>query len=537
MRCHNTVLKRPRLDLEGDSEDKPIVEMRKIVFPKQIIVANHMFHVFRKNIPLLGACGAIIAMCLLDTARRLSTAVPAHRWESALVAEGYRALLGMPVYEEPIHGHATHMYGPLTTYLAAVLFRLTGPSVYPLRLFSLCAAFGCICLVVKMSSASRQPLATAIGVAMLFSLGQGVTDYVEPRPDLSSLLLSLLSLFFLYRGYQQQRWAHHFIGVSLLVCAFLFKQPSAMICAIPVVAVLIQKEWPSKKQVRMLASPFCAIAITFLSIYTAFPMLYHFMFQVPSRYGISLEQIYHWAVKFPLSMPVVWLTFALWLNAARQDCFKSPKLCWILAAISVTVPCGIVMAAKQGGMVNNLLPAGFACVTLLLYCGKGLDDMLDEQGQATGLRRLVFSGVVAGLLIVGFFDTRLGTVRSNVFYGDQCYGDVVQFIANSQGPVTCPQDPSLVACAGRPPGRSVALENDAQLYPSKVPDYFFDDLKNAQYAIAVGREGDWRTWPLTAAERDEIFSRYGFRPVAVNPFANSVYTLWEKITIHQSVGK
>ena len=60
--------------------------------------------------PLLIAAVSICAVGSLNLYRLTSAAAPRNPWEALEVVEAWRSLQGMPVYELPPDGHATHMY-------------------------------------------------------------------------------------------------------------------------------------------------------------------------------------------------------------------------------------------------------------------------------------------------------------------------------------------------------------------------------------------------------------------------------------------
>src|SRR5213075_701187 len=78
--------------------------------------------------PVIGASVVIAALSIAVSAVRTFQTYPHDPWESIIIADAYRASIGLPVYTDPETeaGHATHMYGPLMIYTIGLLFSFTG---------------------------------------------------------------------------------------------------------------------------------------------------------------------------------------------------------------------------------------------------------------------------------------------------------------------------------------------------------------------------------------------------------------------------
>src|SRR5580704_8157671 len=90
--------------------------------------------------PLFFAAVLICAIGSVNLYRLTSAAAPRNPWESLEVVEAWRSLRGMPVYELPPDGHATHMYGAIVPWVQGEIFRWTGPNNLSGRLLSLGSA-------------------------------------------------------------------------------------------------------------------------------------------------------------------------------------------------------------------------------------------------------------------------------------------------------------------------------------------------------------------------------------------------------------
>src|SRR5262245_11409730 len=74
--------------------------------------------------PLLIAAMVICAIGWSNLYRLTTATAPRNPWESVQVLEAWRSMRGMPVYELPPDGHATHMYGALVPWVQGMVFRV-----------------------------------------------------------------------------------------------------------------------------------------------------------------------------------------------------------------------------------------------------------------------------------------------------------------------------------------------------------------------------------------------------------------------------
>src|SRR6516165_3637610 len=89
------------------------------------------------RLPLLFAACVIGVIGSINDYRLTGAKAPRNPWEALEVVEAWRSLKGMPVYELPPEGHATHMYGALVPWVQGEIFRWTGANNVTGRLLSL----------------------------------------------------------------------------------------------------------------------------------------------------------------------------------------------------------------------------------------------------------------------------------------------------------------------------------------------------------------------------------------------------------------
>ncbi|QDU93884.1 hypothetical protein [Lignipirellula cremea] len=468
--------------------------------------------------------------------QRLGQTGPMHFWEGGMLADSYRAAHNLPVYEAADSGHATHMYGPLATYVPAVLFRVTGPSFYPARLLSLASFALAMLTVIVCCRPQGVTYAALFALTLMIAVGACAHDFLEPRPDGVSLLLAMLALLLLYRGFARQAWMTYLAGVALMITAIFFKQPSAMICVMPLTAVLLQRPWKqiTARQGIMLLLPPTAVLATLAVTATAWPMLFHYLAVTPAQYSIREPELAMRLIRFPLSIPLTWLAVVLYWRERGEGTSlttlpipgdrMTAKTAWLIAALLVAFPAGALAAAKQGGMANSMIPAYFAAAALMLHLSRPLE--LRWRSGAADLTP--WTGVAMVLLCLAFLEPRWDSVRSHVRFADDAYAEAVRLAGLPGQTTACPQDPSINAMAGTRVGRSLIFEYDQAGWPGVMPASFFSDLDQADNAITVGKQNDWRCWPLTIDQRDALLRERGFQPIEHPAFDDSVYTLWRR---------
>jgi Dolichyl-phosphate-mannose-protein mannosyltransferase len=482
-----------------------------------------------RNAPLWGACALVAALSLWGTVRQLVRPYPIHAWEAGLVADGWRSAEGMPVYEDAATGHATHMYGPLSTWSLGRVFRVTGPCFWPARVVSVLAAWFVIAWLVWAFRPPDVVRMTVVMTALLLGFGRVVADWAEPRPDALSWLLALAALVMLYRGFERQAVAWHAGGLAALVLAFLFKQPAAMVAPIPLVAVALGRSRPlTVRRTVMLVTPLLAIAAVTGALALGWPVVFHYVVEVPAQFAIPARRLVHWGVWLPLSVPLVWLAVAFWLREHTLDSWHDPRLPWLVAVILVAAPAGVVGAAKIGGTENSLAPAFFALVALGLHASETMERTLRSwRGTTAAEGRYV--ALIAVLLVVSVLDfqmTEQGGIDAT--FGGPAYPRVVEVVRGLEGTVASPQDPSIVVMAKGTVSRSLAFEQDHAGWPAERPAWFLDELPGADWVVTVGTRDDWRNWPLRDGEKEEVLRAAGFEPVVFPGLEGSLYGIWRR---------
>jgi hypothetical protein len=481
---------------------------------------------------ITSACILVIATGAIGPVRQFAKSEPIHRWEGAHLVEAYRVSRSLPVYEDAATGHATHMYGPLTSWVVGLLMKITGPSFQVARILSFASFLLAATLVVLLFRQRAAPLSVLIASSVLWASGRTVVDFVEPRPDGISLLLMVLAVTALFRGWKEQNFLWHSAGLAFLLSSFFFKQTGAMVCAVPVFAALIsgKREMTAKRAV-MIATPFIAVASAVALLYVRWPLVYHFAVDVPKQYPIYYGKMMRMGLRPLLGMPILWLAPALaWAEGRGRWPVDKDRLktAWILAAVFVSIGAGAFGAAKQGGRESLLEPAVFALTALFLHAAAPLEKALAAVGPRSG-RSGRWEIITTALLLVTVFHFHfIDQNGTAVSFGDRRYEKVVEICRKLEGRTVCPQDPSIPVFAQGEVGRSLTLEHDAAGWPSAMPDYAYDDIDGAEYVVTIGRGSAFYDWPLPVGEKEQVLGERGFSKVAIPALEESVYRLWRR---------
>ena len=156
--------------------------------------------------------------------------------------EAWRSLRGMPVYELPPEGHATHMYGTLVPVGAGPNLPLDGTEQRD-RAIALVSFHRC-CLVTLLAfcfTGEHRSGRVAIAWAALVGVDHRSGHYfAENRPDMTALFVGGLAVVVLSMGMERKRWPLVILGTACLVVGFFFKQTVSIFSAVPLIALFMR---------------------------------------------------------------------------------------------------------------------------------------------------------------------------------------------------------------------------------------------------------------------------------------------------------
>lgn len=501
-------------------------------------VARHQLIDALVALPLIVATLISVIASLWSLGFRLKMPYSQNPWESAILADAYRASRGQAVYESVKNprGHATHLYGPLASQAIGLIYRITGPNWYAGRALSLaCSLVACAVLLLAFADV-RKPLEMIVGAGLLIALHyRGRAYFVETRPDMIAVLLATVSLIAFCRAHRTGKLLWYLPGITLLITGMLFKQTYAAAAVVPMgvcaLGALGQNVLhPSRRLAwHFLAAltPVIAVVGTLSLMWLFAPNVWYHVVTVPSLYKVPFTSLVFRTVQV-LTLSPLFVALAVWFTIADRDRIpklREPKMLWLVVATVVGAGAGIMAAAKRGGSYNSLL---LGWVPMTAFCVAMIGPMIERiLSRATVVeQRLGAIGsawFVALLILVMTFDVPKSDLWNFTgAHGGPEFPQVVEAVKNLKGRMTCPDDPMLELFARGDVGRSLEAELDAVNRPGRVPERLANEIKGATWLMRVHGNYDGYLTP-------EMLARLGFRQVrdAGPPFGGK-YTLWRR---------
>jgi hypothetical protein len=479
---------------------------------------------------------------------RLSMPNPQDPWESAIIADAFRAAHGMPVYESPLNGHATHMYGPLVSQTIGAIFRETGPSLYVGRTIDLLASLA-VCAILLWVYCKRRWLTLFVGTALMLSLHyRGRAYFTATRPDMTGCLFATLAIVCFYRAFRGARAsaAWHALGISLILAAFLFKQTYAAAALVPLAGLLITRPRPSWLRLGLALLPPLALAALIVVMKFVTPLVYLYTVAEPATFPVPPERLGLGAIYLLMLSPLFVALVGWWLiehpdAAGRTMRERRGPLAWLVAAALIGALAGIPAFAKRGGTFNSLLlgwvPMTGLCVAVL---GGVLERLVvpvpsddgdrpneddDDDGLLAlrpGVVKLLGGWFIAILLLL----TTFCVPKSDLWdwsgaHGGREYQAVIDAARRLDGALIVPDDPTITMFAKGQVGRSLEAELDAHRRHG-FPPGVAADLATANWLVTVhGSFDDHRLAPPS-------LHKFGYHRVQTSPPFDRNYALWER---------
>jgi hypothetical protein len=477
-------------------------------------------------LPIFAAVTWIVVINAVAMVFLLLRTNPRNPWEAGQTVEAWRTCVGLPVYEDPVSGHATQMYGALMPHLLGIVLRVTGPNNYAGRILTLTAAGLLITLLTVVLARRTSPLTLLVAVALFFGINYRVLlSFIVNGPDVIAALLSGVSLVLMAFGHLRQYWSVFVAGVACLVLAYFVKQPSAMFAVVPALVLFSDGQLAFWKKCLFGFLPVGAMALTLCLLKVLAPAVYHYMIWVPAQYHVSFGWAFFDVIDLLVGLPLFLLAVGDWLIEGAPWFSKDRRLPWVVMAGLVAVPASSLAALKVGGAPNSLMPALFA---LAAFSVLRLPRLL--QRMVTGLQAPygpLVGGLFIGLslLVTAFPQPALSTaVLTRSFPGQNDYGRTIEVVAKLEGIVVCPEDPTIPLYAKGYVGRNVYLEYDAHpaggRWPRSTPEGVLSELRQADYVVDVGQA--WSRYDLVS---EANLRALGFEP-AVGVADLGVYKVW-----------
>jgi hypothetical protein len=321
-------------------------------------------------LPIILATLFAYYISLYSIAYRFTRPFPLTPWESGMMIDAHRFNTGVPIYEDVTKGgHATHMYGPLSTLTVAALSKITGPSLYTGRAVNLASGL-LFCVLVVWLLCRRRPLEMFVGFGLAIALHYRCRAYfTETRPDVTGLLFATIALFIFYLAEERGRRLLYIPATLIVLVAMYYKQTYAAAAGVPIVAVFMR--WPANPFRRMLvaAVPLFAVVAAVLVMKLVTPILYFYMIEIGKMYEIKSARLVQAAYGLLTLTPFFFAMAIAFPLDRKHDEPDSAKFTWLAAAVLVGTIAGLAPYAKRGGTYNSFLlawaPMTAFCIAVL----------------------------------------------------------------------------------------------------------------------------------------------------------------------------
>lgn len=487
-------------------------------------------------VPIAIVATLLIAISLVFVGFRLRLPYPISAWEAGIVTDAWRLLGGQGLYELN-GGHATHMYGPLTTALLAGLLDITGPSLWPGRLASIVAGTATVLLVaVICTRGSRLALLVAVALLMLTNSRTGYY-FVETRPDMMAAFLGTLSLVVLFRGSEAGPGPRRFwmtvAGSLLVIAAILFKQTAAAVVAIPPLALLATFDRAAIQERSIVAMiPAATVMAVLGGIFQFAPGLWHAIIEVPAQYSIPVLRVLRMAVELLATLPLFALALVHWLLTDAADSLRVPRIRWLVASVICLIPASIIVYAKTGGAANCLIPALLAIAAFCAWRAPIALALLQDSA------RPLPSRIAAGLLLSALMFAQAYPLPGPLTWEALVLGhgtddrtQVISDLRTVPGKIISPDDPTIALFAKGYAGRTAVFEADLVNWDWARLTSLLPEIDAAD-CVVVMKEGSSSSGKIVFrgavgfAATDATLLARGFVPSSFKSISAPVYTLW-----------
>jgi hypothetical protein len=475
--------------------------------------------------PLFVAAALICLISAYNLVRLVSAPAPRDPWEATEVLEAWRSLQGMPVYELSPQGHSTHVYGALVPWLQGEIFRWIGPNNISGRILTLVSALAAVTLLAVTMRGERSTWYLLIAWAAFLGVNHRSGQYfAENRPDMTSMMFGAAGVLLMGVGLESRRGMSVALGIACLVVGFFFKQTAFIFAIVPILALALRWQRPSRSEILLATLPIMVSLGVILALKTLNPTVYYFMIDVPRAFALDGRRTIRMTWDLLLDSPLFLILLTECLLRDSRSLRDDPRVRWLLAVLVVTIPYSGVTTAKVGGWCNSLLPALLAmmafCVLRFPRLLKGLGDV------ATPLpHRVMLGGVLALLLLMTTFphmsqDNNLISPQTSV---NREYPSAVSTTARLPGRVICPEDPTIPLYAKAYVGQNIFSERDTHLanghWPTTVPETVLADCRAADFIVDIA---DYYDDPL----QDELLQSLGFEVAPELAPDLSYYRIW-----------
>lgn len=433
------------------------------------------------------------AFCLYIAFRRITYPYDLDFIEDNMLMQAIRVSLGKPVYIPPNANFVPQVYMPLYTFLCGWIFKIIGPSYFPMRLISFSATILTAILIFLISGRISNNSGIAFCAAILFLAGYRTTGgwYDLARVDALYVMLTLAGVALLVYG-KENRFKLPLAGF-ILALAFLTKQNGLFFAFVVAVYLTFSTRW----RVLTFAIPFALLS--FLPIFyldqTSNGWFSIYVFKIAylspidfHRVAITLKDDLFGSM-FGLTILLLTAGISLVLHERWESLLIEPWNWFIAAALFIS----IAGRASVGGNRNNLMPAyTFLCIAPALAARETRRWRDQWQVYArNGLFVLIMIQFVLSASVpkypIGFIPT-LSMKRA----GDR----LIQHVAGIEGPVLVLMHPYYAWLAGKEPSADIQMLWHARLRGEKpLPYDFVNRIQTHYYAAILSDESTFEAQP------------------------------------------
>jgi hypothetical protein len=421
--------------------------------------------------PVIGASVLIAVFSVAPSAVRIFHAYPRDPWESIIVADAYRASVGLPVYTRPEIDHSTHIYGPLITYTIGLVFRFTGVNFIAGHLVALVATIWIITALAVIYFRRLPWIFTIAGVAMLMSLNLRLyAFFTQIKSDMMALGFALLALILIFQAMEKQRWGCYPLALVCFCIGYLFKQTAAMFTIVPLLSLILRRRWSIRDWLAVAAPP-AAILALIVAIAVFAPDVHFHMITAVSRWPMRFDILAVSPLRFFSFYTLVPVALCMMILIRPGVSLSDPKLRWLVSACVGALPGSLLAYSKLGGGPNSFLPALLPLIVLSIV-GMAAAWETTPENPISRARTHTFAWLLALVMMASAVEISRESLSALFVdgHGDWHYPQVVGFVRNLKGRVVCPDDPTIPIVALGQTGRSSWAENDTAV-SLMMPDY------------------------------------------------------------------
>jgi hypothetical protein len=482
------------------------------------------------NLPLwllLAAALGMIAFALFENYERFTFPFPYDHWEAGLNVVSWRIAHGEPLYSRMADpdGIEPGFYSPLMSELISQIFRFAHFSLFYGRLINLAAGIAFFFLFIRLFMKGRPWIEVVFATSLLMAADLQLTGlWTSPRNDIGMLFFGLVYLIAAGQAFTTQNIIWSVWAAVFFVIAFWWKQTAVFIAPVPLLVAIFTRPKASWPVIVASIGPFVVFGFSVIAARIWAPNMYQMIFVTPSKYSISPRVAVRYLLGLIDFLPLVLLSLHFCLQTKNEIWRSSKLLPWVAAVGLVSLPMGLVAAAKTGGGTNSLAFFLYAGYGLVLICLPAQFEKILTPEQPFVVR----------LGLAAIFSTCLIILPVNVLHtpslvhgyrglGDAGRPTVIDFVKNFPGKTVCPQDPTIPLEAKGFAGISLVLEWDHQLWKWPLPKVM-KEISDADCVVTIGTNGSWQLWPFD--QMSEVMNAKHYHRYELNSLTNSVYQIW-----------